>query len=147
MNLFDSIILNMIILTIVYPLSTSSTPCSIFLTLNCSCFQSNIDLNQAQSVTMYSHLYCQGHSLNNETFQLPFGSNFNYQNRFRTVSIEFFLENQVIIQSNQFDILSKLVLLTSTNLKVNFFSLRLKNNVCDFVKTFHSFSFFLASLL
>jgi hypothetical protein len=64
----------------------------------------------------YSHLYCQGNSLNEKTFQSPFGSDFKYQNHFRTVSIEFTNENHLEIQSNQFDTLA--MLFSETNFDV-----------------------------
>jgi len=93
---------------IIFPLVYSSTSCSIFPSLNCSCFQSNIDLNSSLSRKTYSHLYCQGSSLNEKTFHSPFGSDFKHQNHFRTVSIEFSNKNNIEIQSNQFDSLAML---------------------------------------
>jgi hypothetical protein len=98
----------LILMVISFSLVSSSTSCSIFPSLNCSCFQSNIDLNKSSLIKTYSHLYCQGKSLTDRTFQSPFGSDFNYQNHFRTVSIEFINENQFEIQSNQFDTLAML---------------------------------------
>jgi hypothetical protein len=90
------------------PLVFSSTSCSIFPSLNCSCFQSNIDLNTSSSIKTYSHLYCQGNSLTEKTFRSPFGKDFKHQNHFRTVSIEFTHENRIEIQSNHFDPLAML---------------------------------------
>ncbi|CAF1209821.1 unnamed protein product [Rotaria sordida] len=117
-NLFNSIILNLIILKIIYPLVNSTTSCSVFLSLNCSCFQSNIDLNLSLPTTIYSHLYCQGYSLNKNTFQSPFGYHYYYQNRFRTISLEFFLKNKVEIHSNQFDSLSTLFSQTDNDAEI-----------------------------
>ena len=97
-----------VILNIIIRLVNSSASCSIFPSLNCSCFQSNIDLNSPLPIKTYSHLYCQGNSLNKKTFQSPYGSDFVNQNRFQTISIEFFLKNHVEIQTNQFDSLSML---------------------------------------
>ena len=96
------------VLILIIPLVYSSTSCSIFPSLNCSCFQSNVDLNSTLPIKTYSHLYCQGKSLTEKTFQSPFGSDFKHQNRFRTVSIEFSTENRIDIQSNQFDSLAML---------------------------------------
>ena len=86
----------------------SSTTCSIFPSLNCSCFQSDSDLRVPLPIKTYSHLHCKGNSLNKKTFQSPYGSDFKYQNRFQTISIEFFLKNQIEILTNQFDSLSML---------------------------------------
>jgi hypothetical protein len=82
--------------------------------LNCSCYQSNSDLNLSLPIKSYSHLYCEGNILNKKTFQSPFGFDFKTQNRFRTISIEFFLKNNVEIQSNHFDSLS--LLFSQTNI-------------------------------
>ncbi len=95
-------------MVISFPLVSSSTLCSIFPSLNCSCFQSNIDLNTSSSIKTYSHLYCQGKFLTDKTFQSLFGLDFKYQNHFRTISIEFINENRFEIQSNQFDTLAML---------------------------------------
>ncbi|CAF3927507.1 unnamed protein product [Rotaria magnacalcarata] len=111
-GIFNSIILNVIALVVIYPIKNSATSCSIFLSLNCSCFQSNFDLNFTLPLKTYSHLYCQGNSLNEKTFKSPFGFDFQNQ-RFRTISIEFFLKNQVEIRSNHFDSLS--ILYSQTN--------------------------------
>lgn len=97
---------------------TNATPCSIFLSLNCSCFQSNFDLNLFLPIKSYSHLYCKGNYLTRETFQSPVGLNFLNQTRFRTISIEFFLKNQVEIHSNQFDSLSNLFYDTNSDAEI-----------------------------
>lgn len=115
---FNSIIFNSLILIAIYPLVHSSTSCSIFLSLNCSCFQSNFDLDLSLKIKSYSHLYCQGDSINKRTFQPPFGSDFKNQNRFRTISIEFVLKDQVVIYSNQFDSLSLLFLQTNNDANI-----------------------------
>jgi hypothetical protein len=115
------IVFYLIILNIIYPLVNSSTSCSIFPSLNCSCFQSNLDLNSSLPIKTYSHLHCHGKSLNKKTFQSPFGSDFIHQNRFRTISIEFFLENHVEIQPNQFDPLSILFIQTNTDALIEIF--------------------------
>ncbi|CAF1460230.1 unnamed protein product [Rotaria magnacalcarata] len=104
-----------------FPFAYSSTSCSIFLSLNCSCFQSNFDLNSTLLIKTYSHLYCQGNFLTEKTFQAPFGSDFNHQNHFRTISIEFFIENQIEIQSNQFDSLALLFSKTDHKYQINIF--------------------------
>ena len=96
---------------------SSSTSCSIFPSFNCSCFQSNSNLSRK----IYSHLYCQGKSLNAKTFQPPFGSDFKSQNHFHTLSIDFFLENDVEIHSNQFDSLSILFSKTNPNVQIHVF--------------------------
>ncbi|CAF1085906.1 unnamed protein product [Adineta steineri] len=96
----------------------SSTSCSIFPLLNCSCFQSNLDLNHPSPIKIYSHLHCQGNSLNKKTFQQPFGSDFKNQNHFRTISIEFFLEKKIEIQTNQFDSLSMLFSQTDAHAQI-----------------------------
>ncbi|CAF1268149.1 unnamed protein product [Rotaria sp. Silwood1] len=108
-------ILNIIVLLIII---NSVTSCSIFLSLNCSCFESNIDLNISLPIKIYSHLYCHGNSLTKDTFQSPFGFDFQNQNHFRTISIEFFLKNQVEIYSYQFDSLSKLFSQTNNDAKI-----------------------------
>ena len=85
--------------------------CSIFPSLNCSCFQSNLD-----STSTYSHLYCQGNLLTDKTFQSPYGSDFRRENYFRTISIEIRHENHLEIRSNHFDSLA--MLFSGTNLHV-----------------------------
>ena len=95
----------------------SSTSCSIFLSLNCSCFQSNADLNVSLPMKIYSHLFCHGYSLDNKTFEYPFGYDFSVQNYFHTISMTFFLKNRVEIQSNQFDSLAILFSQTNSNIK------------------------------
>lgn len=90
------------LLLISFSLIWSCQCCSIFPSLNCSCFQSN------STIEIYSHLYCQGHSLTRDTFQSPFGSDYLHQNQFRTVSIEFSNNSELEIHSNQFDSLSML---------------------------------------
>lgn len=131
---FNALLFSIILL--IFPLICSSTSCSIFPLMNCSCFQSNIDLNSSSPIKTYSHLYCQGNSLSRKTFQSPFGFDFKYQNHFRTVSIEFFIEEHVEIQSNQFDSLAMLFSETSINdhidLTVRFIGFK---NI-----TFHSYS-------
>ncbi|CAF1091279.1 unnamed protein product [Rotaria sp. Silwood1] len=119
--LLYSNILILLSILIIFPLVNSSTSCSIFPLLNCSCFQSNIDLNPTSIIKTYSHLYCQGNSLTEKTFQSPFGYDFKYQNHFRTVSIEFFIENHIEIQSNQFDSLSMLFSETDNNDQIDIF--------------------------
>jgi hypothetical protein len=109
------------ILFIILPLVYSSTSCSIFPSLDCSCFQSNIDLNSTLPIKTYSHLYCHGNSLTEKTFQSPFGSDFKHQNHFRTVSIEFFIENRTEIQSNQFDSLAMLFSDTNIDAQIDIF--------------------------
>jgi hypothetical protein len=113
-NVIYSILLNIII----YSLVNCSTSCSIFLSLNCSCFQSNFDLNLSLPIKTYSHLYCQGNILNKKIFQPPFGFDFKNQNRFRTISFEFFLKNDVEIHSNHFDSLSLLFSQTDKDAKI-----------------------------
>ncbi|CAF1293318.1 unnamed protein product [Adineta steineri] len=109
----------LLILLIRFSLVYSSTTCSIFPSLNCSCFQSNIDLNVTLTTKIYSHLYCQGNSLNKTTFQYPFGSDFKHQSRFRTISIEIFNKNHVEIHSHQFDSLAMLFSQTNPDIQVN----------------------------
>jgi hypothetical protein len=106
---------------IILPLVSSSTSCSIFPSLNCSCFQSNVDLNSSLSTKTYSHLYCQGNSLTKKTFQSPFGSDFKHQNHFRTISIEISDENLIEIQSNQFDSLAMLFSKTSIDAEIDIY--------------------------
>lgn len=101
------------------PFIYSSTSCSIFPLLNCSCFQSSTDLNSDSLIKTYSHLYCQGNSLTEQIFQPPFGPDFSYQKHFRTVSIEFFSANRIEIQENQFDSLALLFSETNNNDQVN----------------------------
>ncbi|CAF2441927.1 unnamed protein product [Rotaria sp. Silwood2] len=119
--LFYSNILVLLSILIIFPLVYSSTSCSIFPLLNCSCFQSNVDLNSILLIKTYSHLYCQGNSLTEKTFQSPFGVDFKDQNHFRTVSIEIFTEDRLEIQSNQFDSLSMLFSETNDNDKIDIF--------------------------
>lgn len=99
-------------------LPTRSTCCSIFPTLNCSCFQSESDLDASLPIKTYSHLHCKGEALSVRTFQAPFGKDFPHQNRFRTISIEFALRDQVEIHSNQFDALSTLFSLTESSAQI-----------------------------
>jgi hypothetical protein len=113
-NLICSILLNIIIFSLV----NCSTYCSIYLSLNCSCFQSNFDLNLSLPIKTYSHLYCHGNILNKNTFQSPFGFDFKNQNRFRTISIEFFLKNDIEIYSNQFNSLSLLFSQTNNDAQI-----------------------------
>ena len=49
---------------------------------------------------------------------MPFGEDFKNQNRFRTVSIKFFLKNRVEIQTNQFDPLSSLFSQTNSDAQI-----------------------------
>jgi hypothetical protein len=109
----SSVLLHLIALLFVFRLVNCSTSCSIFVSLNCSCYQSNFDLNSSLSRKTYSHLYCQGNSLNKKTFQSPFGLDFKSQNRFRTISIEFFIKKSIEIQSNHLNSLS--ILFSETN--------------------------------
>ena len=102
-------------------LVSTSTSCSIFPSLNCSCFQSNIDLNTSSSRKIYSHLYCQGNSLTEKTFQSPFGSDFKYQNNFRTISLEFTNDDLIEIHSNQFDPLAMLFSETNFNAQIEIY--------------------------
>jgi hypothetical protein len=102
-NIIYSIVLNVIIISMV-----TCSPCSIYPLLNCSCYQSDNDLYSSSSIKTYSHLYCQGKLLSKKTFQSPFGLDFQHQNRFRTISIEFLVENEVEISRNQFDSLALL---------------------------------------
>jgi len=111
----------LILFLIIFPLVYCSTSCSIFPSLNCSCFQSNIDLNSSLSRKTYSHLYCHGSLLNEKTFYSPFGSDFKYQNHFRTVSIEFSNENNIEIQSNQFDSLAMLFSETNIDAEIDIY--------------------------
>jgi hypothetical protein len=116
---YYSNILIFVPLLMIFPLVSSSTSCSIFVSLNCSCFQSNVDLNTSLPIKTYSHLYCQGTSLTERTFQSPFGVDFKHQNHFRTVSIEFSIENRVEIRSNQFDSLAMLFSETNVNVPID----------------------------
>ncbi|UJR24785.1 hypothetical protein I4U23_006160 [Adineta vaga] len=125
-NSFESIILNIILLILLYPLVKSSTTCSIFPSLNCSCFQSNYDLTSTLPIKIYSHLYCKGNILTKNTFQSPFGSDYKHQNRFRTISIEFLHEKQIEIHTNQFDSLAMLFSLTEKTAQIEL-SLRFNN--------------------
>jgi len=109
---------HLFILLLISRLINRSTSCSIFPSLNCSCFQSNFDLSLPLPIKSYSHLYCQGNSLNKRTFQSPFGLDFKYQNRFRTISIEFFVKNSIEIETNQFDSLSMLFSQTDNNAQI-----------------------------
>ncbi len=118
-NLIYSILLKLIIIRLV-------TSCSIFLSLNCSCFQSDFDLSISSPIKVYSHLYCQGNLLNKKTFQSPFGFDFKNQNRFRTISIEFSHQNQYEIHSNQFDSLALLFSQTHDHAKIEI-SIRFKD--------------------
>ena len=88
--------------------NSSSTSCSIFPSLNCSCFQSDADLHVSLPIKTYSHLHCQGNALTKKTFQSPFGVDFKYQNRFRTISLEFSIDKRLEIQTNQFNSLAML---------------------------------------
>lgn len=108
--IYSIIIINLLI--------NNSRCCSIFLSLNCSCYQSNIDLESLLPIKTYSHLYCQGNSLNKKTFQSPFGLDFSNQNRFRTISIEFDFKKSVEIHSNQFNSLSLLFSQTNKDAKI-----------------------------
>ncbi|CAF0840890.1 unnamed protein product [Adineta ricciae] len=117
-NLSNSIIFNIIVLFLLCSSVKSSTSCSIFPSLNCSCFQSNLDLTSTLPIKTYSHLYCQGTSLDQNTFQSPFGLDFKHQNRFRTVSIQFFLKQKVEIITNQFDALAMLFSLTESSAQI-----------------------------
>jgi len=118
---FYSNLLILIPILIISPLVYSSTSCSIFPSLNCSCFQSDGDLNSSLSKKTYSHLYCQGNVLTEKTFQSPFGSDFKYQNHFRTVSMEFSNENHIEIRSNQFDPLAMLFSETNIDSKIDIY--------------------------
>jgi hypothetical protein len=73
------------------------------------------------SIKIYSHLYCQGKFLTKKTFQYPFGSDFKYQNHFRTISIEFINDNQIEIQSNQFDTLAMLFSETNFDIPIDIY--------------------------
>ena len=98
------------VLMFIFILIHRSIGCSIFSSLNCSCFQSADDLNDStRNKTLYSHLYCQGEHLNATSFE--YSSNFDrdYSKTFRTISIEFSIDDQIEILSNQFDPLGKLV--------------------------------------
>ena len=97
-----------VLMIISFSLISSCQCCSIYPSLNCSCFQSNSDINTSSTIQIYSHLYCQGDSLTEKTFQSPFGSDFSHQHQFRTVSIEFSNMSEIKIHSNQFDSLSML---------------------------------------
>lgn len=132
MNLIEFCLISLFI----FPLVSSSTSCSIFPLLNCSCFQSNIDLNSSLSRKTYSHLYCQGNSLTEKTFQSPFGSDFKYQNHFQTVSIEFSNEENFEIQSNQFDSLAMLFSQTDINTQIDIY---LRFNGFNHI-TFHKYA-------
>ena len=103
------IILDSLSIIIVYFLIDGSLCCSIFSGLNCSCFQSISDSNVSISdKIIYSYLYCQGKQLNETT--LEYSSQFDHQSekRFRTVSIEFLIEDDIEIRSNYFDPLGEL---------------------------------------
>ncbi|UJR23995.1 hypothetical protein I4U23_026961 [Adineta vaga] len=128
--------MNILLIFFIVPLVSSSTNCSIFLSLNCSCFQSNIDLNYSLPIRTYSHLVCQGNSLNEKTFQAPFGSDFSLQNSFRTVSLEFTNENHLEIYSNQFDSLAILFSQTNSDVEIEIF---LRFNGFSQI-TFHEYS-------
>ena len=117
-NIIDSIILNIITLMIIIRLANCSTSCSIFPSLNCSCFQSDSDLILSLPIKTYSHLHCHGSSFNKKTFQPPYGFDFQIQNRFRTVSIEFSPKKQVEIPTNQFNPLSMLFTETDDNAQI-----------------------------
>ncbi len=119
--LFYSNTLILIPIFLIFPLVYSSTTCSIFPSLNCSCFQSNIDLNSTLPIKIYSHLYCQGNSLNEKTFRSPFGVDFKHQNHFRTVTMEFFNKNSIEIQSNHFDPLAMLSSETNHDSQIDIF--------------------------
>jgi hypothetical protein len=123
MNLIDSNsnLLIFLAILILLPLVSSSTSCSIFPSLNCSCFQSNVDLNSSSSIKTYSHLYCHGNSLTKKTFQSPFGFDFKHQTHFRTVSIELNNENRIEIQSNQFDSLAMLFSETNIDAQIDIY--------------------------
>lgn len=108
----------------------------MFPSLNCSCFQSNNDLNINISKPIYSHLYCQGKSLTEKTFQFPFGSDFKYQNNFRTVSIEFSDEDIFEIHSKQFDPLAMLFSETDINAQID---IHLRFNGFNHI-TFHKYA-------
>ncbi|KAG0421875.1 hypothetical protein DMUE_6259, partial [Dictyocoela muelleri] len=95
-----------------------STSCSIFVSLNCSCFQSESDLHSSLPNPTYSHLYCQANLARKSRFTFILGSDLQYQNRFRTVSIELFAEDQLEIQSNQFDNLSLLFSRTNVDAQI-----------------------------
>ncbi len=123
MNLieYNSNLLIFLSIFLIFPLISPSTCCSIFASLNCSCFQSNVDLNSSSSMKTYSHLYCQGNSLTKKTFQSPFGSDFKHQTHFRTVSIELNNENRIEIQSNQFDSLAMLFSETNIDAQIDIY--------------------------
>ncbi|CAF1236925.1 unnamed protein product [Adineta ricciae] len=124
--------MNCLFLFVIFPLVSASTNCSIFPLLNCSCFRSSIDLPTAT----YSHLVCQGNSLNEQTFREPFGEDFVHQNQFRTISLEFLTDEHVEIQSNQFDPLAKLFSRTNSAAQIEIF---LRFNGFSQI-TFHEYS-------
>lgn len=115
MNTTYRILLNLLICSLI----DCSRICSIYRSLNCSCFQSDNDLLNNSPIKTYSHLHCQGISLNKKTFQSPFGSDFYKQNRFRTISLEFFLnDEEVEIGRNQFNSLSLLTSQTEATVQI-----------------------------
>lgn len=112
---FHVIILLILILN---SLINCSTICSIYSSLNCSCYQSEYDLYHQLPMKTYSHLFCQGNSLTKKTFQPPFGSDFFIHNRFRTIALEFFLDHHIEIHRNQFDSLALLFSQTDSNAQI-----------------------------
>ena len=115
MNTIYRLLLNLLICSLI----ECSRICSIYRSLNCSCYQSDNDLLNNSPIKIYSHLYCQGKSLNEKTFQSPFGSDFYQQNRFRTISLEFFLnDEQVEIDRNQFNSLALLTSQSESNVQI-----------------------------
>ena len=89
-----------------FPSLHCSTSCSIFVSLNCSCFQSNTPDIELLSNPTYSHLYCQGETLSKEPLQWALASDRSKYNRFRTISIELAIEDHLHVSPNQFDSLA-----------------------------------------
>ena len=95
-------------LVCLFALLGSAGSCSIFSSLNCSCFHSDVD----PSASFYSHLFCQGRFSSRRPFDFPLAEDLSLHNRFRTVTLEFALEGHVEVLSDQFSNLSWLFVST-----------------------------------
>lgn len=118
-RVFDCVLLLPLLLMINwFPSLHCSTSCSIFVSLNCSCFQSNTPDTELLVSLTYSHLYCQGETLSKEPLQWALGVDRSEYNRFRTISIELTIEDHLEVSTNQFDGLAFLFSATELDIQV-----------------------------
>jgi hypothetical protein len=109
-----------ILIVLLVPWVSMSDFCSVFSSLTCFCFQSDMDFIRSLSspVKTYSHLHCHPASLDLTTFRHLLNFDRQRFNQFRTISLEFVANGQLTIKSNQFDLLAKLFAETSDDAQI-----------------------------